>query len=61
MATVNLDTRLDLKTIAMRARNAEYNPKVRCPEHQMIYANTSISGTDSALEIADHAQEGEKK
>ena len=26
---MNLDTLLDLKTIAMRARNAEYNPKVR--------------------------------
>jgi hypothetical protein len=29
VATVNLGTRLDLKTIAMHARNAEYNPKVR--------------------------------
>lgn len=28
MATVNLDCRLDLKTIALHARNAEYNPKV---------------------------------
>jgi TATA-box binding protein (TBP) (component of TFIID and TFIIIB) len=28
VATVNLGTRLDLKTIAMHARNAEYNPKV---------------------------------
>ena len=27
MATVNLDCRLDLKTIALHARNAEYNPK----------------------------------
>ena len=27
MATVNLDRRLDLKTIALHARNAEYNPK----------------------------------
>ena len=27
MATVNLGTKLDLKTIAMRARNSEYNPK----------------------------------
>jgi transcription initiation factor TFIID TATA-box-binding protein len=26
---VNLDCRLDLKTIALHARNAEYNPKVR--------------------------------
>jgi len=27
VATVNLSTRLDLKTIAMQARNAEFNPK----------------------------------
>jgi TATA-box binding protein (TBP) (component of TFIID and TFIIIB) len=31
VATVNLDCRLDLKTIALHARNAEYNPKVRPP------------------------------
>ena len=31
VATVNLDTKLDLKTIALTARNAEYNPKVRTP------------------------------
>lgn len=29
MATVNLDCKLDLKTIAFHARNVEYNPKVR--------------------------------
>lgn len=29
MSTVNLGCKLDLKTIALRARNAEYNPKVR--------------------------------
>ena len=29
VATVNLDCRLDLKTIALHARNAEYNPKAR--------------------------------
>jgi D-aminopeptidase len=28
VATVNLECRLDLKTIALHARNAEYNPKV---------------------------------
>ena len=28
VATVNLGCRLDLKTIALHARNAEYNPKV---------------------------------
>lgn len=27
VATINLDCRLDLKTIALHARNAEYNPK----------------------------------
>lgn len=27
VATVNLDCKLDLKEIALRARNAEYNPK----------------------------------
>ena len=27
VATVNLDCKLDLKTIALHARNAEYNPK----------------------------------
>ena len=34
VATVNLDTRLDLKSIANKARYAEYNPKVsalHCP------------------------------
>ncbi len=31
VATVNLDCRLDLKTIALHARNAEYNPKVGSP------------------------------
>lgn len=32
VATVNLDCRLDLKTIALHARNAEYNPKVSLPK-----------------------------
>ena len=27
VATVNLDCKLDLKSIALHARNAEYNPK----------------------------------
>jgi TATA-box binding protein (TBP) (component of TFIID and TFIIIB) len=31
VATVNLDCKLDLKTITLHARNAEYNPKVRRP------------------------------
>lgn len=28
VSTVNMDCRLDLKKIALQARNAEYNPKV---------------------------------
>ena len=28
VSTVNLDCKLDLKAIALQARNAEYNPKV---------------------------------
>lgn len=38
VATVNLECRLDLKTIALHARNAEYNPKVsaeRCGEFEL--------------------------
>lgn len=35
VATVNLDCRLDLKTIALHARNAEYNPKVRAQQPPM--------------------------
>lgn len=35
MATVNLEVRLDLKTIALRARNAEYNPKVETDQRTM--------------------------
>lgn len=32
VSTVNLDCKLDLKAIALQARNAEYNPKVQnCP------------------------------
>ena len=29
VSTVNLDCKLDLKAIALQARNAEYNPKVK--------------------------------
>ena len=29
VSTVNLGCKLELKTIALHARNAEYNPKVR--------------------------------
>jgi hypothetical protein len=30
VSTVNMGSRLDLKKIALHARNAEYNPKVQC-------------------------------
>jgi transcription initiation factor TFIID TATA-box-binding protein len=50
VATVNLDCRLDLKTIALHARNAEYNPKVgttRCPrlvrQVVLLFHNHSVS------------------
>jgi transcription initiation factor TFIID TATA-box-binding protein len=33
VATVNLSARLDLKTIALHARNAEYNPKRFAGKH----------------------------
>ena len=36
VATVNLSARLDLKTIALHARNAEYNPKVCIPFHLAV-------------------------
>lgn len=29
VSTVNLDCKLELKSIALQARNAEYNPKVK--------------------------------
>ena len=37
VATVNLDCRLDLKTIALHARNAEYNPKVLADSRLFCY------------------------
>lgn len=39
VATVNLDCRLDLKTIALHARNAEYNPKVLA--HALLFFSCS--------------------
>jgi hypothetical protein len=38
VATVNLECRLDLKTIALHARNAEYNPKV-CLRPRFFYVD----------------------
>ncbi|KAI1237484.1 TATA box-binding protein-like protein 2, partial [Lamprotornis superbus] len=34
VSTVNLACKLDLKNIALHARNAEYNPKVCCCDHE---------------------------
>jgi len=34
VSTVNLSCKLDLKQIALNARNAEYNPKVRLPDFE---------------------------
>ncbi|KAG9300248.1 hypothetical protein G9A89_011321 [Geosiphon pyriformis] len=41
VATVNLDCKLDLKTIALHARNAEYNPKV-LPHCYALIAWTTV-------------------
>jgi transcription initiation factor TFIID TATA-box-binding protein len=42
VATVNLDCRLDLKTIALHARNAEYNPKVQLTSRFLSSSCSSI-------------------
>jgi len=47
VATCNLGIALDLKTIAMHARNAEYNPKVRACGR--VTAGSSASDTHSLL------------
>lgn len=41
VATVNLTCKLDLKHIALRARNAEYNPKV-APAHHFLQSVSKI-------------------
>jgi hypothetical protein len=45
VATVNLECRLDLKTIALHARNAEYNPKVS-PRSLLLSISLSIFSMD---------------
>lgn len=47
VATVNLEARLDLKTIALHARNAEYNPKV-CIFVRVLILCTAFCGGDHA-------------
>lgn len=44
VSTVNLDCKLDLKAIALQARNAEYNPKVLLSLCNM-YAHTTYYTT----------------
>ncbi len=44
MATVNLDCRLDQKTIALHARNAEYNPKVLLPRPLLLPRDCAVWG-----------------
>lgn len=41
VSTVNLDCKLDLKAIALQARNAEYNPKVsnRAWRHVFVFVS----------------------
>ena len=43
VATVNLDTRLDLKSIALHSRNSEYNPKVKKVETRKGERENGIS------------------
>ena len=35
---MNLDCKLDLKAIALQARNAEYNPKVFSPKYKYAFS-----------------------
>ena len=54
MSTVNLGCKLDLKTIALRARNAEYNPKVpggeRGGEAVCVHCIVSVVGVACSLQ-----------
>ena len=42
VSTVNLDCKLDLKNIALSARNAEYNPKVYDCGHSSLSPSSSF-------------------
>jgi hypothetical protein len=42
VSTVNLDCKLDLKQIALQARNAEYNPKVYDCGHSSLSPSSSF-------------------
>ena len=55
MATVNLDCKLDLKTIAFHARNVEYNPKVRNPKLRAFEAGGREPSNDlTAMRVVSH-------
>lgn len=54
VATVNLDCRLDLKTIALHARNAEYNPKVLLTPG-LCYTSPSRANLSSVLPLSSCA------
>lgn len=52
VSTVNLGCKLDLKEIALHARNAEYNPKVQgCREGRALHAGMLVL-TDTPCAIA---------
>ncbi|KAI6110094.1 TBP-domain-containing protein [Pisolithus sp. B1] len=50
VATVNLDCKLDLKTIALHARNAEYNPKRFAATTALIFASGKMVVTGAKSE-----------
>jgi len=55
VATVNLDCKLDLKTIAFHARNVEYNPKVRNPKLRAFEAGGREPSNDlAAMRVVSH-------
>ena len=49
VATVNLDTRLDLKSIALHSRNSEYNPKVKEKERGKVKARMQTSSSPRVI------------
>uniref|UniRef100_A0A287D9X2 TATA-box binding protein n=1 Tax=Ictidomys tridecemlineatus TaxID=43179 RepID=A0A287D9X2_ICTTR len=56
VSTVNLGCKLDLKTIALRARNAEYNPKVRLASIQITCFPPLSSEEQSRLAARKYAR-----
>jgi len=48
VATIDLGCKLDLKEIALQARNAEYNPKVGCTMQQ-IHVSSALLHTRRML------------